>query len=72
MNPNYHKHRVFLKNILKHTDHTIASLSEILDIPKKKLMSVDKLSRRNSVKIDELWDMLEKANWPWINKDSVD
>lgn len=31
-------------------------------------MFVNRLSKRDSAKIDELWNMLEKVNCPWINK----
>lgn len=61
------KYRKFLKSILKHTDHTLSSLSEILDIPKRKLLSME-MCDSDFAKIDELWYMLKKVNCPWIGQ----
>jgi hypothetical protein len=50
----------FIRYILENTSHSISSLSEILAIPIKRLSSVEKLTKYDQIKIDNLKKMLEK------------
>ena len=68
VNINSNKYKIFLNSILQNTDHTLSSLSEILDIPKRKLAHANRLSQCDFLKIDELRKMLEKVNCSWLIK----
>lgn len=63
---NHYNAKTFLQSICTNTPHSIASLSEILDIPERRLNSVKKLSKRDYKKMTELREMLKKSNCPWL------
>lgn len=55
---NFENSYLFLSYIVTNTQHTIASLSEILDIPKKRLNAINKFTKQDHKKVDELRKML--------------
>lgn len=50
----------FIGFILENTYHNISSLSEILTIPKSRLLFQKKLTRNDKIKIQKLQRLLEK------------
>lgn len=50
----------FIGFILENTCHNISSLSEILTIPKSRLLFQKKLTRNDKIKIQKLQRLLEK------------
>lgn len=57
--------KVFLQSILGNTDHTMATLSEILDIPKKRMLR-NKFTQKDYLKMIELKKMIVNSKCHWV------
>lgn len=58
MQLNFKDPYLFLSYIISNSAHDLDSLSEILDIPKKRLKAINKLTKLDCVKINELRELI--------------
>lgn len=65
MNTSVDNPKVFLQNISVNTEHTISSLSEILDIPLKRIIT-NKFTETDYINMSKLKEIIINAKCHWI------